>query len=125
MAPESIPPARKPSTVAESGYIPPQKTANKAGNVPEAVPGRRPETPRKSVFGSRKMKIGIAAAVLILLAIAFIAMSDPGILGTGTDNSTAPGLFGALSWENLPLQSLFSNQAAPVVTDTPLVTEGT
>ncbi len=125
MAPAGIPPDRKASTMAENGYTPLQKTANKAGSVQEAVPRRRPETPRKSVFGSRKMKIGIAAAVLILLAIAFIVMSDPGILGIGTDNSTAPGLFGALSWENLPLQSLFSNQAVPVVNDTPLVTKGT
>ena len=124
-----------------------QKKGN-GGVAGPQVPSRRSrqETPQKRGLKSyRKIVIGIAVIVIILIAVVFINTgilgghgsgsknsSDSGFLGmlplegifgAGSDNATAPGVFGMFSQEGSPANALFKNQATPVVTDTPLEPE--
>jgi uncharacterized Zn finger protein (UPF0148 family) len=71
----------------------------------------------------RKIAIGIVGLVLILIAAAIFVTNNSGIPGTDSENSTAPGLLGMLPFSDRSEGGLFSNQATPVVTDTPLKTK--
>jgi hypothetical protein len=104
--------------------VPPQRPGpvSRAGETQKLAPVRRQEAPRKRFRMSRKMAIGIAAVILILIAVAFgfTLISGSGMPAAGQENSTAPGLLGAALWDSLPGQTLVSNQATTVVTDIPL-----
>lgn len=104
----------------------PQSAINRPVETKGVLPRRRPEVPKESVpLLPRRTIFGIMAVILILIAIAFFVTSTQSIPGTDADNSPVSYLMGALSWEKLPVQSLFSNQATPVVTDTPLELKNT
>jgi hypothetical protein len=114
----------------------------------------RREAREKRGFGSyRKLALGAAGGIIILLAIAFITGNLPGISPAGSDNATArdasapdatapdesavgasavgasapdataPGLLESLPWGIFSSKIPFLNQATPVVTDTPVTPE--
>jgi hypothetical protein len=91
----------------------------------------RREAPKKRGFGSyRKVALGAAGVIILLLVIAFITGSLPGIPPAGSANATAsdataPGMFDTIIMGILPNQTPVINQATPVVTDTPLKPKGT
>lgn len=102
---------------------PPAKVTGAAQVLPrkprQGVPKKRD---RQS---NRKVAVVAAGIILIILLIAVIAVSIPGIFNGGSanataSNATAPGLFEALSWGVSPNQTPVINEATPVVTDTPL-----
>lgn len=98
----------------------------KGGAVGSQVPPRRgvPETPKwKGPRSYRKLAIGVAVLVLILIAAGIMVTNNSGIPGTDSENSTGPGLLGMLPFSHMSEGGLFSNQATPVVTDTPLEPE--
>lgn len=87
--------------------VPPRKTLQEAPQ-------------RKSPKSYRKVAIGIALLVLVLIGAGILVTNNPGVPGADTNNTTEPGLLGALPFGAMSEKSLFSNQATPVVTDTPL-----
>jgi uncharacterized membrane protein YvbJ len=108
------------------------------------VAGQYQEAPQKRVRSFRKVAIGIAVLILILVVVAgvfFLTKSAdtsagspdkesgsgllgliPGgnILGILSENATAPALLTTASQKKTTGAGLVSNQAVPVVTDTPL-----
>lgn len=90
---------------------------------------RRQEAPEKRDWRSyRKVALGAAGVILLLLILALITGNIPGMPPAGSDtttapDSTSPGLFEALPWGLMSNQLPFINQATPVVTDTPVEPE--
>ena len=121
-----------------------QKKGN-GGVAGSQVPSRkrRQATPQKAGPKSyRKIAIGVVIIVIILVIVAVVVTSIPGkggkgqknatnsgilgflplegIFGAGSNNATAPpGVLG-ISGKSSPDNAVFSNQATPVVADTPL-----
>jgi ribosomal protein L40E len=100
-----------------------QKPAYKPVEAQELPRPRRHKPPKKKSLGSYR-NVALGAAGLIILIIIIIAVIAPNVLNAGSANETAsgvkaPGLFDALPFGSALGAAPFSNQATPVVTDSP------
>jgi ribosomal protein L40E len=104
-----------------------QKPQYKPVEAAELPRPRRKKAPQKKGLGSyRRVALGAAGAIVIILLIAFFAVIAPSILNAGSANATvpetkAPGLLDTILGKSPPAAAVFSNQATPVVTDTTLI----
>ena len=124
---------QKPGNAAEAArrIIPVETPVMRRRPPPAAAAAGKPRKPLPWApsgwwkTGSNRKTV-IAVAVLVLIIIAVILASAPGILNTGPADATTPDVPDSAApdipvptlWVNLPAQTPAINQAVPVVTDT-------
>jgi hypothetical protein len=138
---------RRPQNAAPittgGGDAPPRGPGKSATRAP-SVPGQNQEAPAKRIRSYSKVAIGIVALLLVLAAVAGVFFltkhadtsagnqdqeSGPGlsglipsgnILGATAENANAPSQPTTNPQKKTARAGLVSNQAVPIVTDTPL-----